>query len=120
MYRSKLEKEFGGKYPRLKYEPFTVSYTQVKEYLPDFVNETKKIIFEVKGYFRMSSEAKKYIDVKRCNPDWEIIFVFSDPEKPLPWAKKRVGDGRRMTHKEWALKNGFKCCNIHTVKKEWL
>ena len=121
MYRSKLEKQLGlGVLRDMKYEPFTISYTQVKEYLPDFVNESKKILFEAKGYFRTASEAKKYVDVKASNPEWEIIFIFSDPDKPLPWAKKRKGDGKRMSHKEWAEKHGFKCCNVFTVKKEWL
>lgn len=121
MYRSKLEKVLGeGVLKKMAYEPFTLSYTQMKEYLPDFVNEEKKILFEVKGYFRTSAEAKKYVDVKTSNPEWEIIFIFSDPDKPLPWSKKRKGDGKRMTHKEWAMKNGFKCCSQWTIQKGWL
>lgn len=121
MYRSKLEKRLGeGRLSKLKYEPFTLSYTQVKEYLPDFVNESKQIVFEVKGYFRTSQEAKKYVDVKASNPDWMYVFIFSDPDKPLPWAKRRVGDGKRMSHREWAEKNGFQWCTEFSIKKEWL
>ena len=121
MYRSRLEKVLGeGKLKGCKYEPFTLSYTQFKEYLPDFVNEEKKIIFEAKGYFRTTSEFKKYVDIARCNPEWELIFIFSDPEKPLPWSKKRKTDGKRMTHKELVEKHGFKWCTQYSIRKEWL
>lgn len=121
MYRSRLEKQLGeGRLKGLKYEPFTLPYIQEKSYSPDFVNEEKNILFEAKGYFRSAAEFRKYVDVKRCNPDWEIIFIFSDPNKPLPWSRKRKTDGKRMTHKELVEKNGFKCCTIHTIKKEWL
>jgi hypothetical protein len=121
MYRSKLEKKLGeGKLKDMLYEPFRLSYTQEKEYVPDFVNQTKHILFEAKGFFRTSAEARKYVDVQASNPDWEIIFIFSDPDKPLPWAKRRVTDGNRMTHGSWAEKNGFKYCTEFTIKKEWL
>ncbi|UCD07947.1 MAG: hypothetical protein JSW41_04600 [Candidatus Aenigmatarchaeota archaeon] len=44
-------------------------------------------------------------------PDEELIFIFSDANKPMPNAKKRK-DGTRHTHGEWATKNEFRfyCC----------
>ena len=120
-YRSKLEKLLGdGVLRDMLYEPYPITYTQEKNYLPDFVNEEKQILFEAKGYFRTSAEFRKYVDVSKCNPSWDLIFIFQDPHKPLPWAKKRQGDGKRMTHKELVEKHGFKCCTPYTVKKEWL
>ncbi len=121
MYRSKLEQRLGkGTFKGLKYESIKLPYTQHKEYVPDFINTDKQILFEVKGYFRASTEARKYVDVQKCNPDWHIIFVFSDPTKPLPWSKRRSGDGRRMTHGEWASNHGFEYCTEHSIRKEWL
>lgn len=120
-YRSGLEKRLGeGRLRNMQYEPFKLNYIMEKQYLPDFVNEKKKVIFEVKGYFRTSAEASKYIAVQNYNPDWDFVFIFSDPDKPLPWAKRRKGDGAKMTHAEWAVKNGFKYCSPDTIKKEWL
>jgi hypothetical protein len=121
MYRSKLEKKLGeGKLKHLQYEPFRLAYTQEKEYLPDFVNQSKNILFEAKGIFRDAAEARKYVDIQASNPEWEIIFIFSDPDKPLIWSRKRVTDGKRMTHGDWAAKHGFKYCTEFTIKKEWL
>ena len=120
-YRSRLEERLGeGALKGLLYEPFRLDYTQEKQYTPDFVNDRLKILFEVKGYFRTSAEAKKYVDVKKCNPDWSVVFIFSDPTKPLPWSKRRVSDGKRMTHGEWAAMNGFSYCTEHSIRKEWL
>lgn len=120
-YRSKLEKVLGeGVLKDCHYEPFTLSYTQTKEYLPDFVTKESGYIFEAKGYFRTYGEFKKYVDVQRDNPFWELVFIFQDPEKPLPWSRKRKGDGKRMTHRELVEKHGFQWCTPYTVKKEWL
>jgi hypothetical protein len=121
MFRSKLEERLGkGKLRNMAHEPFKLAYTQTKYYLPDFVNTDKHILFEVKGYFRTSTECRKYIDVKLANPEWDIVFVFSDPNKPLPWAKKRSSDGLRMTHGEWAAMHGFSFCTENSIRKEWL
>jgi len=108
-YRSTLEKRLGeGVLKGLDYEPFTLPYTQTRSYLPDFVHTEKRIIIEAKGYFRTNDEFRKYRDVALCNPDWEIVFVFSDPNKPIIWAKKRSADGKRMTHAELVGKYGFR------------
>ncbi len=120
-YRSKLEERLGnGRLKHLQYEGTNLAYTQTKSYIPDFINNKKKILFEVKGYFRDSREARKYVDVKEQYPEWAIVVVFSDPTKPLAWAKKRVGDGKRLTHGEWAENHGFEYCTEHSIKKEWL
>jgi len=120
-YKSRLEERLGnGVLRNLKYEPIKLTYSQEKTYIPDFVNERLNIIFEVKGYFRTSAEARKYVDAQRCNPGWSFVFIFSDPNKPLPWAKKRISDGNRMTHGEWAALHGFKYCTEHSIRKEWL
>lgn len=105
-YRSGLESRLhGGPLKKCAYESMALSYTQTKQYIPDFV--WKKIIFEAKGRFRTYAEASKYIAVREANPDYELIFVFSNPQTPMPGSKPRK-DGTKMTHGEWAEKNGFR------------
>ena len=73
-YRSKLEERLGnGRLKHLQYEGMKLDYTQTKSYIPDFINNKKKILFEVKGYFRDSREARKYVDVKEQYPEWVKI-----------------------------------------------
>lgn len=121
MYRSRLEERLGkGVLKNLEYETLSLPYTQEKFYKPDFINKDKGILFEAKGYFRTSQEAAKYVAFASQHPEWTLVFIFSDPNKPLPWAKKRTTDGKRMSHGEWADKNGFKFCTEHSVRKDWL
>lgn len=119
-YKSWLEHDLHkGALKNLPYEPELISYTIPKRYRPDFVNYDKGIIFEAKGRFQDSAEASKYVHFRKCNPEWEIIFIFERPRLAMPHAKKRK-DGTKMTHAEWAEKNGFKWCSKEHVNKEWL
>lgn len=105
-YRSGLESRLhNGPLKDADYEPMALDYTQKKSYIPDFVYG--KYIFEAKGRFRTYSEASKYVSVREHNPNYEIIFIFSNPLTPMPGAQRRK-DGTKMTHGEWAKKNGFR------------
>ena len=79
-YRSALEKRIAGKLSnKYKYEPkeISIQYNIPHRYKPDFIlPELKNVLLEVKGYFRDSSEATKYVHIKKDNPDLEIIFIF--------------------------------------------
>lgn len=109
---------------------------------------TKEILVEVKGRFRERKEASKYIHIRNsleeareeavnysgchekekdreisgsssCN-EREIVFIFQDADKPMPFAGKRK-DGTKQTHGEWAEKNGFKyACVKRGLSKTWL
>lgn len=116
---------------RIKYE---VPHT----YEPDFVAEIcrqhgtlcsecrcgrspKEILVEVKGRFRERKEATKYIYVREAlQENQEIIFLFQDADKPMPFAQRRK-DGTKQTHGDWAEKNGFRYfCLKKGLPKKWL
>lgn len=55
-----------------------------------------------------AAEAQKYKWIKESlPPQSELVFVFEDPTKAIHFQKKRK-DGTRMTHGEWAEKQGFR------------
>jgi hypothetical protein len=117
-YRSGLEGRLhAGPLRKCDYESCALEYTEVKNYIPDFIY--KQYIFEAKGRFRTYAEASKYIAVRKANPDYELIFVFSDPNKPMPGATKRR-DGTKLSHGEWATKNGFRYFTESTIPRSLL
>ena len=121
-YRSWFEyKLHKGPLKNLTFEPAEVrlSYEIPAKYIPDFVNKKKKIIIESKGRFQDAREAAKYLHIRQCNPLWTLVFVFANPKGPMPNSKRRL-DGTRMSHSEWADKNGFDWSCPKTIKKEWL
>jgi len=100
----------------------SITYTQTKTYHPDFIYHTEDgyiVYIETKGRFRDFNEYKKYVDIAK-SLSWveELVFVFQDPNKPMPNAKTRK-DGTKLTHGEWAEKNGFTYFTLDTVPKEW-
>ena len=102
----------------LDYEGKTVLYDIVlknRKYTPDFSNGD--ICLEAKGCFRDTHEAQKYVHLQRCG--YDIRFIFQNPNRNLPWARKRK-DGSRLTHAEWAEKNGFLWCGMNSIPKEWI
>lgn len=87
-----------------------LEYSVIHTYEPDFVCEKggKTYLIEVKGRFRDSSEASKYVWIRKVLPeDTELVFVWEKARTPFPFAKKRK-DGTKQTHAEWANKNGFR------------
>lgn len=99
-----------------------ISYTIPHTYEPDFVIEKgdKKFIIETKGRFRDSQEARKYLFVREVLKDnEELVFIFQDPTKPMPFAQKRK-DGTKRSHGEWAEKNGFRYWSQISFKEEFL
>lgn len=127
-----------------------ITYVTTSTYEPDFTTEirtekdcscakhgrcsgTKTILVEVKGRFRERKEASKYIHIRSSlaqeasrNEDGcktqekELIFLFQDADKPMPFAGKRK-DGTKQTHGEWAGKNNFRYyCLKKGLPKTWL
>lgn len=91
-----------------------IAYTIPHSYTPDF--ELNNILIESKGRFREPSEASKYKYVRDALTDKELVFVFYNPNTPMPFAKKRK-DGTKQSHAEWAEKNGFRWYTEETVKE---
>jgi len=119
-FRSGFEQTVAAKLTGCNYEPDKIHYTEEHHYTPDFIPKTDdKILIEVKGRFRTRAEASKYIWFLKSNPEYEIVFIFMAPTCAMPHAKKRKKCGTRMTHAEWAEKNGFKWYTLKDVPKEW-
>ena len=119
--RSKFEVQLSKLLKDCWYEPkdFIKEYTMSSTYLPDFVPKSNpNILIEAKGAFRTRQEAAKYLAVRECNPDIEIVFVFMNPRTPMPQATKRR-DGTKFSMAEWADKNGFRWFTLKTLPKEW-
>ena len=111
-----------------------VCYVINKTYQSDFVkkiHDTKVIYLEAKGRFRDREEASKYLWVRKSldlineasrlsgEPVvHELVFLFYNPNLAFPHAKKRK-DGTKMTHKEWAEKQGFRWFSEETLPREW-
>lgn len=114
-YRSKFEQEVGRNLPGWKYEPIRIPYVTSHNYTPDF-KRRGKVLIEVKGRFRTSSEAAKYIAIRECNPKYEIVFIFQNPETPMPGARRRK-DGTKHTVSQWADKNQFRWFTLETMKE---
>lgn len=118
-FRSWFEHDFAKKFNQLDYETLSIDYVSEHKYTPDFLSGSGKYLFELKGRFRSSGEAKKYIDIRRClPPQYEIVFIFMNPDTPMPNAKRRK-DGTKATLREWADRHNFKWATIDTVPKEW-
>jgi len=113
-YRSGLEKEVAQVLKGFEYEPFSVSYSQPRTYTPDFIHpKNQGIWYEVKGFFRTSDEAKKYIHIRDSYPEVELRFIISNPNiKAYPRVKMKMGD--------WLTKNGFKWCLASDIPKSWI
>ena len=119
--RSKFERELSRKLRNCWYEPkeYIQSYSIPGNYLPDFVPKNEdNVLIEAKGRFRTRTEAKKYTSVRDDNPEIRIVFIFYDPDKPMPGARKRA-NGTRFSMAEWADKNDFEWYTIKTLPKRW-
>ena len=109
-YKSTLEYKVAKEYlTNYLYEPkeSIVTYQVPHEYNPDFVHPNQPdILIECKGFFiKGFSDAQKYLAVIRDNPDKELVFVFSDPNKKAYAQCRSRKDGSFMTLAEWCEKN---------------
>ena len=108
--RSGLEKDLSEKLDgQYKFEPYDLPYTVHKKYLPDFVHEGKAVLVECKGFFRVG-DTQKYTAIRDSMPEWELVFVLSNPSK-------KVRKGGKITMGEWCDKEGFKHFTIETAKE---
>jgi hypothetical protein len=117
-YKSALEKRVAGSLSKgYTYEPKSskLKYMIPHTYTPDFVNpDTPNIYLEVKGYFRTSAEASKYVHIALNNPDVEIIFIFHNANKKAHPNCRPRKDGSILTLHEWCNNKGF----LYYLEKE--
>jgi predicted nuclease of restriction endonuclease-like RecB superfamily len=119
-YRSQFEKDLHQQvFKDLQYEGDTLYYTMTKKYIPDFVPKSKAYYIEAKGYFRDSNEARKYVELKKSNPDLKLIFVLANPKKKAYPQCKRRKDNTFLTMGEWCDKHGFEYYTPATVPQKY-
>ena len=98
--------------------PYTVEHT----YQPDFVKQIgdKTIFLEAKGRFWDHSEYNKYVWIAKALPeDTELVFLFANPEAPMPQATRRK-DGTKRSHCEWASSKGFRWFSEDSFPNDWI
>ena len=116
---SKWEEELkNGIFKELEYHPLKLPYTMSHTYQPDWIYkaDSKVIYIEAKGTFREASEMAKYVAVRgTLDSEYEeLIFLFMKPQAPIFFRAKRK-DGTKITHQEWADKNGFRWYDEDTI-----
>lgn len=84
--------------PDWEYEGEQVKYIIHGKYTPDF-SCGNHIMIEVKGFFR-TGDQRKYLSIKNSNPDRELVFVLSDPNKP-------VRKNAKLTMSQWCDRHGI-------------
>lgn len=120
-YRNTAEEKAHKLLPNTEYEPYKIHYpiNKMCTYLPDFVDEDRRIIWEFKGYFRMRADASKYLPiVEACKEQgWRFIFIFQNPKVAMPGVRLRA-NGTRQTVAEWAQRNNFEWVTIRSIPKD--
>ncbi len=100
----------------------SIDYIVEHKYHPDFTIKFKDhtILLESKGRFWDYQEYSKYIWIKKVLPDnVELVFLFADPNAPMPQAKRRK-DGTKRSHGEWAWANDFRWFSEDSLPSNWI
>jgi len=110
-YKNQFEYKIAQSMPDADYEDKSrvVVYQTENKYNVDFTfKHIPWLLIEAKGRFMGGSkEAAKYVWVKRCHSELELLFIFSNTNnKAYPGCRKRK-DGTFLTMGEWAAKNNF-------------
>lgn len=114
-YRSGLEKRTAAYLRKLKvkfeYETLKIQWQpDVKVYTPDFILPNG-IIIETKGRF-LPSDRAKHLKVKEQHPEYDIRFVFSNPNA-------KISKGSKSTYAAWCEQHGFKYAR-ETIPMSWI
>lgn len=109
--RSKLEKTFEDILKEYEVE-YGYEVTKIPYKIPE--SDHKYIVdwtllnglyIETKGWLKDHQERQKYLLLKAQHPSLDLRFVFANPQK--------LCGGTKMTHQQWAEKNGFRWCSIY-------
>lgn len=115
-FRSGLEERTAKYLKKLKvkftYEKIKIRWQDLRyrTYTPDFVL-ANGIIVETKGRF-ITSDRQKHLMIKEQHPDFDIRFVFSNPNSKLY-------KGSKTTYADWCDKHGFKWAK-EEIPLEWI
>jgi hypothetical protein len=118
-FRSRFEENVAKELEKhgWQYESEKIIYTipeSEHKYTPDF--SKKETCVETKGRFVSRAEAEKYIHIRSSNQDRRLVFVFQNPNCPMPGAKRRK-DGTIFTMADWAERWGFDYFTLSTLSE---
>ncbi len=108
--RSEFEAAVGRKLNRLRPKQFAHEIERLIyefEYIPDYTSRRTGTIIEAKGYLD-AEDVRKMRAVRRAHPERRIVFCFMKPHQRLP--------KKKLTHAQWAERNGFEWCTVETLK----
>lgn len=112
-YKSKLESRVAARLQGMKlpyeYETAYLPYVMEKTYNPDFYDESSGIYLEVKGVLDQQARSKMK-HVREQHPEKDIRIIFAKAHNKCP--------GIKMTHAEWADKNGFPWMEAESFKSK--
>lgn len=110
VFDSKAEYRVHQEFEGLTHHPKDkVEYVIHHTYTADYLTPTGHLL-EVKGYLAPEDRAK-YIAIKRCHPEVNIVFLFTKPNETISKAS-------RTTYGEWAKKCGFEWYTLETFPPE--
>jgi hypothetical protein len=115
-YRSGLEedvaKELTKKGVDFEYETRKIKWTdhKVRTYTPDIILPNS-IIVELKGRF-VAADRRKHLEIKKQYPEYDIRFVFQNPNA-------RLNKVSKTTYRQWCKRHGFECAYL-TIPQEWI
>ena len=111
-YRSRLEARAAimlSSVSGLEYEKSKLSYTLLKNYLPDF--RLGNIVIEVKGYFD-APDRTKIRKVMEEHPEIDLRMFFGD-------FTKKIHKNSKTSYKAWCEKQGIPCCQ-KVIPNSWI
>jgi hypothetical protein len=102
--------DFGYEELKLKY---VVPETK-RTYTPDWrINTDTSIVYESKGRFS-SSDRKKMLLVRECNPNIIIRMIFQNPDV-------RISKASKTSYADWCDKNNIEWCDFRKgIPKGWM
>ncbi len=111
-FRNKFEEKVSYVLGNLcEYEPIKIPYVVHRNYIPDFVRNTKSknFLIEVKGFFRVG-DTQKYKAIRdSLDKDSELIFLLYNPVKQLR-------KGSKMNMSEWCEKEGIRWYTVDNIR----
>lgn len=106
-FEDKVIKLLNEKLVEFNYEPFSLTYSVPKVYIPD-IQLKNGIIVELKGYFRIE-DMEKMRAIKASHPHLDIRIVFQDN----PNSKNGI------KYSKWCKKYGFQFA-FGEIPEEWI
>lgn len=104
-----VAQQLGSKW---NYEPWNINYYILKNYTPDFVNEEKKIVIEVKSFFRWNQE-RQYLFVKDQVEKHGYEYIMA-----LEFPQRKLRKGAKITIAEWCDKHDIRWIATKDLDRE--